>query len=582
MCGLFGSTLTGAATPAELKHLRAARDSLTHRGPDSQGDYHNDDVYVGHTRLAIVDTSADGNQPMCSSDGRLVLAVNGEIYNFIELKSQLERSHPFHSSSDSEVILHGYREWGIQGLLDRLEGMFAFVLLDTDKQQLFLARDRVGIKPLYIYNHNGRVAWASELKALERFADSVELRTPALTVDYSAIYDYLTYQYIPTPKSLYREVTKLRPGHYLSVDLGSARTREQPYWHIDEAIASGHSANPKDIADLLRASVSRQMISDVPLGFFLSGGIDSTAVVTTAAEMQANLATFSIGFDRGNNELPIAAQTADRLRTHHTAAVLQESAASPLIQQMRTLFDEPFADTSALPTYLVAKLAREQVTVVLTGDGGDEVFSGYGRYEHLGDRNLTARSLPGLGVTCAIRTRVPQLRKLTRGVERYALLQGFGYYTRLLGGLIEQEKVAYRRAWQIERDYDDYWHFREHYDANLDPQTALQRLDFLTYLPDDILTKVDRTTMAHSLEARVPLLDTALLSAAFATPANKRGSNKQLLKRAMSERIPDAILGREKTGFSVPAAQWRSGVFETGRSRAENLLHANFTELELP
>lgn len=582
MCGLFGSTLQHAPNPGELEHLQRARDSLKHRGPDSNGEFYNDDVYIGHTRLAIVDTSPDGNQPMCSSDGRLVLAVNGEIYNFVELRSQLEGKHRFHSNSDSEVILHGYREWGIRGLLDRLEGMFAFALLDIDEHCVFLARDRVGIKPLYVLNHNGTIAWASELKALECFADSSRGRAPTLSIDYSAVYDYLTYQYIPTPKSLYNEVAKLRPGHYATVNLDTATSKEQRYWHVDDAIANPVSADTVDIAELLRDSVRQQMISDVPLGFFLSGGIDSTAVVSTAAQLHSDLATFSIGFDRGNNELPIANETAQRLGTRHTQAVLHEADTGPLIEKMRTLFDEPFADTSALPTYLVARLAREHVTVVLTGDGGDEVFSGYGRYEHLKGRSLGERSRPGLTLTTSVRSQLPGLRRLTRGVERYALLRGFGYYTRLLGGLVAQEKNAYRRAWQIDSDYDDYWHFREHYDAALDSQTALQRLDFLTYLPDDILTKVDRTTMAHSLEARVPLLDTRVISAAFAMPFSQRGSNKQLLKRAMAGLIPQSILDREKTGFSVPAAQWQDGIFDRRRSRPENLLHANFPTLDIP
>ncbi len=582
MCGLFGSTLSHAPTPDELAHLRRARDSLKHRGPDFQGDFHNTDIYIGHTRLAIVDTSTDGNQPMCSSDGRLVLAANGEIYNFRELRAQLESKHQFISRSDSEVILHGYREWGIHGLLDRLEGMFAFSLVDLDRRSLFLARDRVGIKPLYVLSSKKVVAWASELKSLETFADSSQAWTPELNIDYSAVYDYLTYQYIPTPKSLYREVTKLRPGHFVAVDLDTLTSTEQRYWHIDDAIDKPISADSVDIAELLRDSVAHQMIADVPLGFFLSGGIDSTAVVSTAAQTHRDLATFSIGFDRGNNELPIANATAKRLGTRHTQATLHEADTGPLIAQMRSLFDEPFADTSALPTFLVAKLAREHVTVVLTGDGGDEVFSGYGRYEHLGGRSLAERSRPGINLTAAIRSSLPALRRLTRGIERYALLRGFGYYTRLLGGLIKQEKNIYRQAWQIDADYDDYWHFREHYDATLDSQTALQRLDFLTYLPDDILTKVDRTTMAHSLEARVPLLDNRLVSTAFAIPASGRGSNKRLLKRAMAGLIPDEILGREKTGFSVPASQWQGGVFDRSRSRVENLLHANFQDLELP
>ncbi len=582
MCGLLGTTLLQPLTPDQLAHLRRARDSLIHRGPDFQSDYHDADLYIGHTRLAILDTSADGNQPMYSQDGRLVLAANGEIYNFQELRAQLEGKHHFASNSDSEVLLYGYREWGIDGLLARLEGMFAFSLFDVEKRKLFLARDRIGIKPLYILTSGTTIAWASELKALVSLADRSQHWTPKLTIDYSAVYDYLTYQYVPTPKSLYREIEKLRPGCYLAVDLDKHTQTEHRYWHIDDAINNSSIVQADDITQLLRQSVEQQMIADVPLGFFLSGGIDSTSVVTLAAAFTDDLSTYSIGFDGGNNELPIAAATAARVGSNHTQAVLNEADAQPLIQQMRALFDEPFADTSALPTYLVAELASQRVKVVLTGDGGDEVFSGYTRYAHLADQPLTHVSRPGIRLTARMRSLCPPLRRITRSLERYALLRGFAYYARLLGGLITEEKTEYRQAWEIPADYDDYWHYREHYDATLDVQTALQRLDLLTYLPDDILTKVDRATMAHSLEARVPLLDSQLISAVFALPANQRGSSKQLLKRAMSDLLPQQILERGKTGFSVPSKQWQQGVFDRQQSRAEQLLRNGFAELNLP
>lgn len=565
----------------QLKQLRTCRDTLLHRGPDNQGDWHDQRIYMGHTRLSIVDTSAAGNQPFVSCDGMSVLAVNGEIYNHQRLRDSLSNEYEFTSASDSEVLLHGYAAWGIDGLLERVEGMFAFALYDIRTATVYLVRDRLGIKPLYVWQEGAGLAWASELKALTALDASGLACAPPLRLDYTALYDYLTYLYVPTPKSLYRQIQKLEPGCYLAVDLQAATARKTTYWSVDSVIGRDQALPQERLLELLQQAVAEQMSADVPLGFFLSGGVDSSAVAAAAAAgvSRKALATFSIGFDAGRSELPYAAEVASHIGASHHAEVLSETAALDLVRELPRLYDEPFADTSALPSYLVAAIARQQVKVVLTGDGGDEVFGGYDRYLQSGRNSLHSTSRPGLGASATIKRRLPRARRLLRGIERYLLLDGFARYARWMGGLIAEEKQAYRLLWDIAPDYDDYWHYRAHYDAELPPQLALQRMDLRTYLPDDILTKVDRATMAHGLEARVPLLATPLVEAAFAAPAGTLGASKALFKAAVGGLLPPAVLHRRKQGFSVPAGAWREGAFDRALSRQEQLLRQGFPTL---
>ncbi|MCZ6641935.1 MAG: asparagine synthase (glutamine-hydrolyzing) [Gammaproteobacteria bacterium] len=576
MCGIFGVVDKTPIDPARLVELRYARDTLSHRGPDHQGEWCDDNCYIGHTRLSILDLSEQGNQPMVSRDGKVVLACNGEIYNFKTLRDELASKHQFISNSDSEVLLHGYRQWGIDELTRRIEGMFAFVLYDVEHRLLFLVRDRVGIKPLYYACLDGGFQWASELKAIRAALDDDAFHT-----DGTALYDYLTYLYIPTPKTLYQGVQKLPPGHILRFDCTSGTHSIKSYWRLEVP------SDPQPVADaeirlqeLLREAIDSQMVADVDVGFFLSGGIDSSSVVALAADRHEQLKTFSIGFDSANySELEFAAMVAEHVGSDHHPATLDEQAALVLVDKLPILFDEPYADTSALPTYLVARHAAKKVKVVLTGDGGDELFGGYGWYRHSARVQKGPAGNRWLNLTGRAKRTLPVVRRLVRGLERYLLLQGFAYYTRLLGGMVANEKDTYRQRWEIPADYDDYWHFRRHYDSSLPAVTALQVLDFHTYLPDDILTKVDRATMAHSLEARVPLLDTTLIEFAFSLSEATRGSEKALFKASMAALLPSAISHRRKKGFSVPAAVWQSGVFRQGRSRQENLLHALYPDL---
>ena len=572
MCGLFGAIAGPGGLPS-LTELRAARDTLLHRGPDHQGEWYTNEVYVGHTRLSIFDLSSDGHQPMVAGDGAEVLAANGEVYNFKDLRAELAREHHFNSTSDSEVLLHGYRQWGIDELVTRIDGMYAFALLDNQRRKLYLVRDRVGIKPLYYAQQDGGFAWGSELKALRTYYGD------ALSIDHTALYDYLTYQYIPSPKSMYEGVHKLPPAHLLEYDLDRGAYSVRRYYSLrtdplEEQYASAGELS-EQLLSHLGTAVHTQLAADVPLGFFLSGGVDSSSVVALAAGHHDQLHTYAIGFDADEaSELEFAQTMASHVAATHNPATMAQERALALVEQLPTVFDEPFADSSALPTYLVAEHAAKDLRVVLTGDGGDEVFNGYSRYNAHTRKRLT-RAGPGesnwLG---GLKAWNSTLRRAVRGYERYMGLGGFAYYTRLLGGLTHNEKARYRREWQIPQDYDDYWYFRQHYDSTLPQAKALQVLDFNTYLPDDILTKVDRTSMAHSLEARVPLLDTKTVEFCFRLTPQQLGENKALMKNALATRLPHSILARPKRGFGAPANVWRGGIFDRRISRAEHLLVA--------
>lgn len=570
MCGLFGITLIGADEVPDrfVERARNARDTLVHRGPDQCGEYVQANVYQGHRRLSIIDLSERGRQPMTSEDGSISISVNGEIYNFGELRAQLG-SDQFRSRSDSEVILHGYRTWGIAGLLERLEGMFAFSLHDSARGKVYLARDRPGIKPLYFGRVGDVFAWASELKALESFwCDSGRL-----TVDETALYDVLTYLYVPTPKSLYREIRKLEPAHWVELDTRTGQLTRNRYWSLEP------SEEPKALdetvaqaRDLLAGSVTDQLISDVDLGFFLSGGIDSSSVVSLAAGNGTVPRTFSIGYDDSDHdETGFAQIVADRWNTRHTREVLDPGDAADLRERMRGWYDEPFADTSALPTHHVSSLASRHSKVVLTGDGGDEVFGGYRWYRRFTRFRRAQAPLRALlspfsrrGPRTAFARRSRGLvRKVGRRLDLVTYFEPLELYAMMLASTPWHVKTPYRRLLEVPDDYDDLWHFRKFDRPDLPPLKRLQYIDFHTYLPDDILTKVDRVSMAVSLEARVPFLSRSLIEFAFAVPERDLfhgGELKGLLKLAMKDLLPPEIIDRRKKGFSIPLHDWRSAV----------------------
>lgn len=577
MCGILGHTI-GASW--DVDHSRRALNTLTHRGPDQWGEWHDERVYIGHRRLSILDLSERGRQPMVGTSGRVIIAVNGEIYNYPVLRKQLESSYEFRSTSDSEIILHGYAAWGIRGLLDRIEGMYAFSVYDRDQQRIYLARDRVGIKPLYYAKIGPAFAWASELKALTTL-----FGRDSLPIDYTSAYDFLTYLYVPTPKTLYRNVFKLPPAHYLEYDLNQKRLACHAYWSLDVRTEGAEADEAsREIARLVDESVEEQFMSDVPVGVFLSGGMDSSAVAASAVRHSSDIQTFSIGFDvPEHDESRYARRVSEHLGTSHHERLCGPDDAADLFDAVREWYDEPFADSSLIPTHMVSRFARERITVALSGDGGDELFGGYRWYDAMRRRRRLLRPLRRLLRPLTLSVGAVQHRSLAARAVRRA---GFDFiwddlemYVVLMGGLLKEDKKSYARLWDIDPDYDDYWYFRKYHRPDYAPMTRWQYLDFHTYLHDDILTKVDRASMRVALEVRVPLLSTALVEFAFSLPEEVRyagGQLKGLFKSAFRDRLPSDIIARGKRGFSIPAKAW--GMVHSGarKSMQEEILERSF------
>lgn len=556
---------------------------LRHRGPDDHGVYVNGHVGLAHRRLSVLDLTPAGRQPMSNEDGKVWIIFNGEIYNFRELRNGLQSRHVFRSRTDTEVIVHLYEEYGLQ-CLSMLRGMFAFAIWDEPAQRLVLARDRLGKKPLYYWVKDQSLAFASELKAL-----LVDGPTPDL--DPVALHHYLTFQYVPTPMTIFQEVRKLRPGHVLVYENG--KVSESAYWslHYHEKLARGSDAEyQEEFRSLLKESVRLRLASDVPLGAFLSGGLDSSSVVALMSqEMTQPVKTFSIGFkDKTFNELPYAREVAERFRTDHHEFVVDPSAVEIMPTLVR-VYDEPYGDSSAIPTYYISQLSREFVTVILNGDGGDELLGGYPRYQFGALHSLVMWALEfnqGMNVATDRVTRwLTRMLPESRGIEATR-----SRFARLVQPLTQQylDRVSYfttaQKEWLYTPEFSET--VRNNSSCDLmarwfDDTQAMTQLDRLlsvdtrSYLPDDLLAKVDRATMAHGLEARSPLLDHKLVEFAAALPVEqkvRRGETKYVLRAAMRGTLPDRILQREKKGFAVPIARWfREDCRELLR---ENLLSA--------
>lgn len=550
VCGFVGGT------EPDWDYASALR-AIAHRGPDAGKLAAGTPITVGFRRLSIIDLSDDANQPMFAPNGTWIV-FNGEIYGYKALRTALERrGHVFRTTSDTEVLLNAYLAWG-DAFLEHVDGMFAIALWDAERAKLTLYRDRPGIKPLYYFHDGKRFAFASELKALEAACGAARL-----AVDGTALYDFLSYRYVPAPKSLYRNCFKLPPAHRLAFDPATGRIDgPHRYWSVpipDEPQARPVEECCEELRALIDRAVTDQMVADVPVGFFLSGGVDSSVVVAAASQRRERIATFSIGFDGDAvSETPYARTVAELFGTDHHERILSQAHAQELLPKLKTWFDEPFADESSLPTYLVSQTARERVTVVLTGDGGDEVFGGYRTYPRFAryDRWPT---WPACMNTLAYALRRPFNR---RGAIARALTLietgmngGPALWGRIMGGLPEPAKRVYARRFDVPSDYDDWWHYREVWRDDLPVRTRLQLVDFHTFLPGLVLTKVDRTSMAVSLEARVPLLDRRIIEWSFALPEAVRyfgGEPKGLLRHAYRSILPDAILDRRKKGFGIP------------------------------
>jgi asparagine synthase (glutamine-hydrolysing) len=579
VCGFVGGSEPGWRYEPALEAIR-------HRGPDAGGLRLSGPIKVGFRRLSIIDLAESANQPFLAADGETWIVFNGEIYGYQRLRKQLESlGHAFRTQSDTEVLLEAYLEWG-QAFIQHIDGMFAIAIWDARDRKLRLYRDRPGIKPLYYYYDGKRFAFASELKAI-----ATALAEEGLQTDQTALYDFLGYRYVPAPKTLYRHCFKLLPAHTLCYDPESGvASTPRAYWALPTEttrtnVSIGEAA--ESLRALIDESVRDQMIADVPLGFFLSGGIDSSIVVASAASAGARVSTFSIGFDSDDtSETPYARMVAAHFSTDHHERILSQSAAQGLLPKLKTWFDEPFADDSALPTYLVASIAREKVTVVLTGDGSDEVFGGYSTY-HRYVRSARLPNWPGVFDRSVVRLR-KRLRhrnpfnRFLRVLET-SLSRDVELWSKIMHGISPEAKTEYRREFGLSRDYDDWWHYRQYWREDLPLTTRLQFLDFHTYLPGSILTKVDRTSMAVSLEARVPLLSRRLIEFSFSLPESIRlygGQAKGILKYAYRDILPPSIIERRKKGFGVP--RYYLGELGQGVPLQEHILQQLFLKREQP
>lgn len=551
MCGFVGGT-----DPAW--NYDEALAAIAHRGPDA-GELKLDGVVkVGFRRLSIIDLRPAANQPMLAPDGASWIVFNGEIYGYRDVRRALSAlGYTFVTESDTEVVLAAYLEWG-DAFVERIDGMFAVALWDARAGQLKLFRDRPGIKPLYYYYDGRQFAFASELKALER-----ALPANALVPDPTAYYDFLSYRYVPAPKTLYRNCYKLAPAHgIVYTPATGALSAPRRFWSVPVTDAPQKPELEQcceELRSLIEASVDEQMIADVPLGFFLSGGVDSSVVVAAGARAGRRISTFSIGFDSdAASETPYARVVAELFGTDHHERILSQGHAQELLPKLKQWFDEPFADESSMPTYLVSATAREHVTVVLTGDGGDEVFGGYRTYPRYA-RYSRWPTLPAAfeRTSFALRRHLSRSNGLARALQllEMGFSDGPDLWGKIMGGMSTPAKRAYARELGIPRDYDDWWHYREHWRTDLPLRTRLQYVDFHTFMPGLVLAKVDRTSMAVSLEARVPLLARRIVEFSFGLDEDLRyygGEPKGLLRHAYRGILPDHILDRRKKGFGIP------------------------------
>ena len=554
MCGIAGIFgLSGQ--PVRQHELERMCDALFARGPDDAGYYVGGDIGLGMRRLSIIDLST-GHQPVSNEDNTVQVVLNGEIYNYRDLrKDLLARGHSFRTTSDTEVIVHLYEEYGVD-CVQHLRGMFGFALWDTVKRQLLVARDRAGIKPLYYGEFGGRLLFASELKAL------LALGTIERELNWDSVSHLFAFLTTPRDQSIVKGVHKLEPGCLLIARPGQAPVVSR-YW--DVAFEPDHSRSEAQVIDQLRGlleeSVKLCMISDVPLGAFLSGGIDSSSVVATMARLSEQpIQTFSIGFrEQAYDESIHARDVAKVFNTEHHELILDPDI-SGFLEDLAWHLDEPLGDSSAIPTYMVSKLAAGHVKVVLSGDGGDELFAGYDRY--VVEQKDRARRVPApvRGLSRLLGNMMPEGMKGRRFLQHLGLTGPRRYLdsVTLLGRNQQRALFSDEIAPHVLRQ--DMWHDLSQCLAKQDHWlSALQYLDFKHYLPLDILTKVDRMSMAHSIEARVPLLDHKLVEFAATIPPELKlqgGSTKHIFKQALRGILPDSVLDRRKQGFAVPLGQW--------------------------
>ncbi len=555
MCGICGIATARGAVDRDRLHRMS--DTLIHRGPDASGMHVDGGIGLASRRLSIIDL-AGGDQPIANEDGSVVVVQNGELYNYRELMRDLQRAgHRFSTACDTEIHVHGYEEWGL-GLFERLRGMFAVAIWDARERRLVLARDRFGIKPLYYRNVDGELSFASELDAL-----------PHGDIDADALEAFLAFNSIPGPLSIFQDIRKLLPGHVLTWQHGDMATRE---YAGTGPLPARHDEDEAELVEECRArlrdSVRAHLVADVPVGVMLSGGVDSGALAALAAQESTEpVRTFSIGFEESSfDELAGARAVAQRYGTVHRELVLRPDAAL-LLPALADAFDEPFADSSALPTYLVSKLAAEDVKVALSGEGADELFGGY--YTYVADQ-LAERVGPLAALARPLVDRLPssnrkvsfdyKAKRFARAAHLPPLERHHGW-KEIFSADMRAELRGQRSS------FDPLGVYRERFASTGGHEllTRLQDVDFGIYLVDDLLTKTDRASMAWSLEARVPFMDTVVANFAFSLPAKHkvRGlQKKRLLRKAVEPLLPAEVVDGRKRGFSIPAAAWLRGDLE--------------------
>jgi asparagine synthase (glutamine-hydrolysing) len=579
MCGVAG--YFSEQRGGDVNLMRQMLETINHRGPDGEGVLSFGELVLGHKRLSIIDLSQAGHQPMSSANLRYSITYNGEIYNFLELRKSMENSgYSFKGHSDSEVLVACLQSWGVKRTLQKIEGMYAFAIWDAEEKSLTLVRDRMGEKPLYYGFNGGEFVFASELRPIEIFCRN-------LSIDRDNLSLLFRHNYIPCPYSIYQGIKKLRPGCSISIskkDLQSSTLPEQEaYWRLSDVVGVSHSMSDEEasghLEKLIKKSVERQMVSDVPIGCFLSGGVDSsltTAIMQSMSNKPVN--SFSIGFDVAElNEALYAKEVAGHIGTDHHEFYVSGSDCLNIVDKIPQIYDEPFSDSSQIPTFLVAQLARKEVTVCLSGDGGDELFGGYNRYfladqywnriRHIpgflkSSANFVATNTPPAilnGVYKALSPFLPsnlqfetpsdKLKKATAAISGNSFLE---FYKSLVSHH-KNPSVIVLGASEPKTLID------EKIPSSLNPIEQMMYLDALTYLPEDILTKVDRAAMAVSLETRIPLLDKSVVEFAWSLPFDfkvREGRGKDILRKVLYKYVPAELIERPKRGFGVPLDQW--------------------------
>ena len=563
MCGIAGRFNFDPGRAVDRDRLMAMTDAVAHRGPDAAGCFLDTSIGLGHRRLSIIDL-ATGDQPLSNEDGSVQVVFNGEIYNFAEVRHELvAHGHRFRTGSDTEVIVHGYEQWG-ERCVERFRGMFAFAVWDGRARRLLLVRDRLGVKPLYYAEVPGGIVFGSEIKSL--------LQDPEVPREWrpDALDAYLTLSYVPTPATIYAGIHKLPPAHLLVAENG--RVRVSRYWDLEftgQGDAAREEEYREELDDLLAEAVRLRLVSDVPLGAFLSGGVDSSTVVAYMAEAgDRPPVTISVGFDDRHYDEVRHAETVARHLDCDFHALTADPRVDELLPVLAWHFDEPFADSSAVPTYYVSQAARRLVTVALSGDGGDELWAGYARHR-VESREQQVRAALGRATPLAgwIGQALPLTIKGARSLRHLTSSPDHAYALKHAYGMFEPEVKTRLYSGDFLRrvnGHDPFASFRAAYAdcSSADPLDRSMYVDARTYMIDDVLTKVDRMSMAVSLEAREPLLDHKLLEFAARVPSSlklKNGQSKYLLRRGLEGRVPRSIVERTKRGFEAPIGEWLRG-----------------------